>query len=179
MSVGVYRSEGEEPETGPPVFHPDPELAAMGDEEFAVLADRVQQEALRRRIQADAVVQAESAVRNWRAASGRAEGEEWVQPTGAHDAYPEGWHVVHDGRDWLSTTPNNVWEPGVSGWRERVSDGDGGEDSGTYPEWIQPTGAHDAYDLDDRVTYDGRVWRSTTDENVWEPGVYGWEAEDE
>ena len=31
----------------------------------------------------------------------------------------------------------------------------------------------------DRVTHGGRTWVSTIDNNVWEPGVYGWEAEDE
>ena len=26
----------------------------------------------------------------------------------------------------------------------------------------------------DRVTYDGKTWESTIDNNVWQPGVYGW-----
>lgn len=40
--------------------------------------------------------------------------------------------------------------------------------------WVQPAGAHDAYPLGARVTYNGRRWRSTTAANVWAPGVYGW-----
>ena len=47
----------------------------------------------------------------------------------------------------------------------------------TYPEWVQPTGAHDAYNTGDRVTYNGRVYESTMDGNVWAPDAYpkGWE----
>ena len=51
---------------------------------------------------------------------------------------------------------------------------------GEIPVWRQPTGAHDAYALGDKVRYpdeDGNVWVSTIDGNVWEPGVYGWEKE--
>lgn len=51
---------------------------------------------------------------------------------------------------------------------------------GEIPVWRQPTGAQDAYNLGDRVRYPdagGDVWVSTVDNNVWEPGVYGWEKE--
>ncbi|MCD7948084.1 MAG: hypothetical protein LUG13_07320 [Oscillospiraceae bacterium] len=41
--------------------------------------------------------------------------------------------------------------------------------------WVQPTGAHDAYQAGDVVSYDGQQYRSTIDSNVWAPGVYGWE----
>ena len=43
-----------------------------------------------------------------------------------------------------------------------------------WPEWIQPTGAHDAYAKDAKVTHNGKKWTSYVDANVWEPGVYGW-----
>ena len=43
---------------------------------------------------------------------------EWVQPTGAHDAYQKGDHVMHVGREWVSTVNANTWEPGVYGWEE-------------------------------------------------------------
>lgn len=43
---------------------------------------------------------------------------EWVQPTGAHDAYPKGAHVMHGGIEWVSDLDANVWEPGVSGWTQ-------------------------------------------------------------
>ena len=43
-----------------------------------------------------------------------------------------------------------------------------------WPEWIQPTGAHDAYAKGDKVTHNSKKWISDVDANVWEPGVYGW-----
>lgn len=45
-----------------------------------------------------------------------------------------------------------------------------------WPEWVQPTGAHDAYSKGDKVTHNGSHWISTYDgANSWEPGVYGWD----
>jgi len=43
-----------------------------------------------------------------------------------------------------------------------------------YPEWVQPTGAHDAYAKGEKVSHNGKHWISEVDANVWEPGVYGW-----
>lgn len=44
-----------------------------------------------------------------------------------------------------------------------------------WPEWIQPTGAQDAYMTGDKVKHNEKKWVSTSDYNIWEPGVYGWE----
>ena len=43
-----------------------------------------------------------------------------------------------------------------------------------YPEWIQPTGAQDAYNTGDKCSHNGKHWTSNLDGNVWEPGIYGW-----
>lgn len=43
-----------------------------------------------------------------------------------------------------------------------------------WPEWIQPTGAHDAYNTGDKVSHNGKHWICMIDANVYEPGVYGW-----
>ena len=43
-----------------------------------------------------------------------------------------------------------------------------------WPDWIQPTGAHNAYKKGDKVTHGGKRWISTADANTWAPGVYGW-----
>lgn len=51
-------------------------------------------------------------------------------------------------------------------------------DTGT-PIWTQPLGAHDAYQLGDVVSHNGQLWQSTIANNVWEPGVYGWEIYEE
>lgn len=44
-----------------------------------------------------------------------------------------------------------------------------------WPEWIQPTGSADAYMIGDKVSHNKKHWESIVDNNVWEPGVYGWE----
>lgn len=44
-----------------------------------------------------------------------------------------------------------------------------------WPEWVQPTGAHDAYHRGDKVSYRGKHYICTADANVYAPGVYGWE----
>lgn len=49
-----------------------------------------------------------------------------------------------------------------------------GDPTEEYPEWSQPIGAHDAYQTGDKVSYDGKHWISTVDNNVWAPDVYGW-----
>lgn len=43
-----------------------------------------------------------------------------------------------------------------------------------WPEWVQPTGAHDAYALGAKVSHGGKRWVSTAAANTWEPGTYGW-----
>lgn len=47
-------------------------------------------------------------------------------------------------------------------------------DSGV-PMWTQPLGATDAYKKGDVVSYNGQLYVSTVDANVWEPGIYSWE----
>lgn len=46
-----------------------------------------------------------------------------------------------------------------------------------WPEWVQPTGAHDAYGMGDKVTYNGKHYVSKIAGNVWSPDAYpqGWE----
>ena len=44
-----------------------------------------------------------------------------------------------------------------------------------YPEWVQPAGAHDAYNIGDKVTYNGQHYVCTSNANVYAPDVYGWE----
>lgn len=46
-----------------------------------------------------------------------------------------------------------------------------------YPEYVQPTGAHDAYNIGDKVTYNGKHYECIFDGCVWNPDEYpaGWE----
>ncbi len=46
-----------------------------------------------------------------------------------------------------------------------------------YPEYVAPSGAHDAYKIGDKVTYKGKKYICKMDNCVWSPEVYpqGWE----
>lgn len=41
--------------------------------------------------------------------------------------------------------------------------------------WVQPEGSHDAKALGTKVYHNEKIWVSIINDNVWEPGVYGWE----
>lgn len=118
----------------------------------------------------------------------------WAQPSGAHDAYNAGDIVNYNGTLYQSTINGNVWSPDVypAGWTvyeaatepeepepepEPEPDPDP-EEPTTYPEWVQPTGSHDAYNTGDIVDYNGTLYRSLIDGNVWSPEDYpqGWEV---
>lgn len=92
---------------------------------------------------------------------------QWRQPSGASDAYPVGIYVWHNNRIYLSTTPANVWEPTVFGWRDKTD---------ITPKWRQPLGAGDAWNLNDQVLHKNKHWRSLIANNVWEPGAVGSES---
>jgi hypothetical protein len=107
----------------------------------------------------------------------------WVQPSGAMDAYDTGDRVTHTvaGREtdlWESNIPANVYEPGADGtfdrWWKPITDA-GGE---ILP-WVQPMPgtANVPYEVGAKVHHDEAIWTSTTVLNVWEPGVFGWDAE--
>lgn len=53
-----------------------------------------------------------------------------------------------------------------------------GVTEGGYTEWVQPLGATDAYNTGDIVSYNGVLYKSTVDNNVWSPDAYpaGWET---
>lgn len=46
-----------------------------------------------------------------------------------------------------------------------------------WPDYVQPTGAHDAYHVGDKITWGGKRWTCKMDGCVWDPGAYpaGWE----
>lgn len=88
-------------------------------------------------------------------------------------AYASGNRVQHGGKLWKclqAHTSQAGWEPGVapSLWVEVAKPGE-------IPDWKQPTGAQDAYSKGDKVKHNAKVWVSNVDNNVWEPGVYGWD----
>lgn len=96
---------------------------------------------------------------------------EWAQPHGAHDAWPMGAVVTYQGKMYESVVPANVWMPGSSAtlWKPIEEEGP------AIPQWVQPTGGHDAYAAGAEVMHNGQHWRNTHGNgNVWVPGVYGW-----
>lgn len=65
----------------------------------------------------------EAAASLWtRIADPAQEWPEWIQPTGAHNAYAKGTKVSHNGKHWISDVDANVWEPGVYGWTEQAEE---------------------------------------------------------
>ena len=49
-----------------------------------------------------------------------------------------------------------------------------------WPEFVQPTGAHDAYKKGDKVTFEGKHYISLIDGNVYSPAAYpaGWQEQE-
>ena len=149
------------------------DIGSVSDAELRRLKRMIDGELSRRETLATAGRAMDDIARSVLAAQGQVDGDEWVQPTDATNAYPKDWTVTHDGKTWVSLTPANVWEPGVSGWREVVEEGE-------TPEWVQPTGEHDAYQAGDHVMFEGAEYVSLIDGNVWSPTAYpqGWEKID-
>ena len=92
----------------------------------------------------------------------------------AQDTYDAGERVRFDGTlykcvqphaaqpDWTPTAAPSLWE------KVLVSD------TGEALPWEQPDSTN-PYMKGDKVTHGGKTWVSAIDNNVWEPGVYGWE----
>jgi hypothetical protein len=70
-------------------------------------------------------------------------------------------------------TSQKGWEPSIA----RSLYAEVGLDPKGYPVWSQPSGAHDAYNAGDIVNYNGTLYRSLINGNVYAPEVYpaGWE----
>lgn len=99
---------------------------------------------------------------------------DWVQPDSTN-GYSIGDRVRHNGIIWTSTADNNVWEPGTTNapW----SDGSEPtpEPTPAIAEWEQRDSTN-PYMTGDRVLFEGQVYESTIDNNVWSPSTYpaGW-----
>lgn len=63
--------------------------------------------------------------------------------------------------DWTPTSAPSLWAKVLI------------PDPGTIPGWEQPDSTN-PYMTGDKVTHNGKTWTSDIDNNVWEPGVYGW-----
>ena len=101
-----------------------------------------------------------------------AEGEHraWKQPLGAHDAYPRGAVVAHDGKIWESLHPANAWAPGTDTrlWKDVTAAPPAPEPVPTGPEFK----AGEAVKAGDIRTYQGvayRVVQAHTTAAHWAP----------
>ena len=74
------------------------------------------------------------------------------------------------------------WRVEVEARLAALEGGEGGGEaepgpSDEWPEYVPPTGAHDAYHVGDKITWGGKRWTCKMDGCVWTPGDYpaGWE----
>ena len=82
--------------------------------------------------------------------------------------------LYYDGRLWrvlIGHTSQEQWKPDVSPslFAEVLI-----PDPSVIPDWVQPSSTN-PYMKGDKVRHSDKVWVSTVDNNVWEPGVYGWD----
>lgn len=125
---------------------------------------------------------------------------EWEQPDSTN-AYMTGDKVRFEGQVYESLVDNNVWSPSAypSAWKlvEETTEEEPEEELPvqpeepiepepepepeqpeveTVPEWVQP-GAANPYSKGDRVMFEGHVYESVIDGNVWSPTAYpaGWQ----
>lgn len=86
----------------------------------------------------------------------------WYQPEGAHDAWANGAWCWYEGRCWRSLQDANVFAPGVASWREMLVE---------WPEYVQPSGAQDAYQAGEKISELGGRYTCNTNGTVWPPSV--------
>ena len=84
---------------------------------------------------------------------------------------PQLYKVVQDHTsqaDWLPSETPSLYEPI-------------GLDESGYPIWSKPSGSHDAYSVGDIIDYNGTLYKSIIDGNVYSPDEYpsGWELYEE
>ena len=88
-------------------------------------------------------------------------------------AYTTGYKVQRSGKLWRclqNHASQDGWEPESAPalWAKVLV-----PDETVVPEWEQPDSTN-PYSAGDKVTHNGKTWVSGVDNNVWEPGVYGW-----
>lgn len=103
--------------------------------------------------------------------------DDWFNRLG--EPVAAGDEVTHLGVTYEVIQPHNLsacWEPGKVPALYKAK-ADPGEE---WPEFVQPTGAHDAYKKGDKVTFEGGHYISLIDNNVWSPKAYpaGWELQE-
>ena len=97
--------------------------------------------------------------------------------------YMKGDCCTENNKIYKSLNDNNVWAPSAQPTYWQEVDIDGNEikveeetPSEIIVDFVQPTGAHDAYAKGAKVKYNGKVYESLMDGNVYSPDAYpnGW-----
>ena len=88
-------------------------------------------------------------------------------------AYNAGDRRLYEGNLYTCLQPHTAqegWNPkdAPSLWAKVLI-----PDPDVIPEWEQPDSTN-PYMIGDKVIHNGKTWISDVDNNVWEPGVYGW-----
>ena len=114
------------------------------------------------------------ALANFLADNEALEAVELFQPWRSDGSYQRGLRVQHQGVLYRCLQDHQAqleWNPvdAPSLWARVLID-----DPNSAPAWIQPDSTN-PYAKGDRVMHRGRVWVSLVADNVWEPGVFGWE----
>ena len=65
--------------------------------------------------------------------------------------------------------------------QQAQEEGGGTEPTDEWPEYVQPTGAHDAYGVGDKITWNGKHYICIFANCVWSPADYpaGWQEQSE
>lgn len=116
------------------------------------------------------------AVREWRETATDTEALDGIElfPVWKEDtAYEVGERKVYNGllyKCLQAHTSQSSWTPidAPSLWARVLI-----PDPETIPEWEQPESTN-PYMKGDKVKHNSKIWVSDIDNNVWEPGVYGW-----
>jgi hypothetical protein len=94
---------------------------------------------------------------------------EWIQ----NEKVELGWKRMYNSVQYECIQAHmtlETWEPdkATTLWRKVQTD--------ELTEWVQPTGGHDAYNIGDRVLFNGSIYESVINANVWSPSAYpaGW-----
>ena len=144
------------------------DLTTAETTDLLALSRRIEQEYSRRRVLEEAPKQADEIATKYLKATGRLAVETggtapttvpaYIQPTGAHDAYPKGAYITFEGKVYKSVIPANVWTPTAyaRGW-EQVA----GKDVPAQPVTpvAGPWETGKAYKVGDLVAYKGKTYR--------------------
>lgn len=96
--------------------------------------------------------------------------------------YTGGETIQHKGvlYDVIKSHPSQAdWEPGTDGGKTLYKEtlnltikGEDGEDIEVIADFKKPTGAHNAYKKGDKVRFEGKIYKSKVDGNVYSPSEY-------